>query len=141
MRIKINTNINWHDTFFLEGLALNPKRGERKEEGKEKKLIGAQPLLRNAHAPGHQKRTTWCFQCCCSRRCLIFERHRTLHPKKEGTSHSLSFVMHTPTTFIFLIIFIFVKRMNCPLFKLIITKKTMMKIQKISWMLILSFCF
>jgi hypothetical protein len=44
--------------FFLEGLALNPKRGERKEEGKEKKLIGAQPLLRNAHAPGHQKRTT-----------------------------------------------------------------------------------
>ena len=97
---------------------------------KKKKLIRAQPLLRNAHAPGHQKRMTRCFQCYCSRRCLIFERHRTLHPKKEGASHSLALVMHMSTTFIFLIIFIFVKRMNCPSFKLKITKKNMMKIQK-----------
>jgi hypothetical protein len=39
-----------------ERLARNLRRRERKYKGKEKKFIGAQPLLCRAHAPNHQKK-------------------------------------------------------------------------------------
>jgi len=37
MRIKIDTNTNWQDNCFLQGLVQNSRRGERKVRGKEKK--------------------------------------------------------------------------------------------------------
>jgi len=53
--------------------------------------------------------------------------------KSVGASHLLASVQQVPTTFIFLIIFIFIKNIIFFLSKLIIIKKTMMKIQKIPW--------
>jgi len=44
--------------FFWKGWREIQSEEREKRKEKKKKLIGAQPLLRNAHAPGHQKRTT-----------------------------------------------------------------------------------
>ena len=56
---------------------------------------------------------------------MVFDSWKAPHsaPKKMSASHLLVHAWYASTIFVFLIIFIFIKRLNYPSIKLIITKK------------------
>jgi hypothetical protein len=88
-----------------------------------------------------KKVTAWHFQYHHERWHLTIRKSQTRYRKSVGASHLLAFVA-CASNFYFLIIFIFVKRFNYPLFKSIITKKNhneMMKVPLVIGLILFTF--
>jgi len=111
MRIKLK-KIN--DTFiFWQGKERKKKREEKKN------VYWSQTIIVVHTHDTNKKRTAWRFQCYTQRQCLEMGWCYMRHLKGAYIVDSLARSSHEPTTF--LIIFILIKRSNCPFSNLLIT--------------------